>query len=237
MIKYINVGIMFSVFCFFNVAHAGLITLGDSLSGGTVDNFEAIMVINESDAYTNASGFSELITVNSFDFTVGSNRGQVTPFIVRINNAAANDFTIMAIGETRYSGTDYFSTGNFSFDFSLALSQFTLAAGDIIASGFLDADVDGTSAGSVIPYISGDSLFLTGSANDSGSGDLSQGIGHAPTFGTQVFVSGLSRDYSYNITADIKMITPDTNTTVPEPSTLAIFALGIISLASRRFKK
>lgn len=228
-IKTIFSGMVFSVLCLLNVANAGLITLGDSLSGGGVDGWQAIMVINENDAYTNSSGAAELITVNSFNFTVGTNRGQVTPFVVKINNSATNDFTILAIGETRYSGTDYFSTGNFSFDFSTMLSQFTLAAGDIIASGFLDADANGNSAGSVIPYINGDSLFLTGSSNNSGSGDLSQGIGQAPTFGNSTFVNGLNRDYSYNITADVKA--------VPEPSTLAIFALGIVGFATRRFNK
>ncbi len=228
-IKTILPVMLFSVSCFFNVANAGLITLGDSLSGGGVDGWQAIMVINENDAYTNSSGASELVTVNSFNFTVGNNRGQVTPFVVKINNSATNDFTLLAIGETRYSGTDYFSTGNFSFDFSTMLSQFTLAAGDIIASGFLDADVNGNSAGSVIPYRSGDSLFLTGSSNNSGSGDLSQGIGQAPTFGNSTFINGLNRDYSYNITADVEA--------VPEPSTLAIFAFAMIGLLSRRFNK
>ena len=210
-------------------ANAGLITLGDSLSGGVVDGWQAIMVINENDAYTNASGGAELVTVESFNFTVGINRGQVTPFIVKINNATTNDFTIMAIGETRYSSIDYDSIGDFSFDFSSALSQFTLAAGDIIAPGFLDADINGNSAGSVIPFTPGNSLFLTGGGGNNGSGNLSQGLGNAPTFGAYTFVNGLGRNYSYNVSVDVQNI--------PEPSTLAIFALGMIGLASRRFKK
>ena len=186
---------------FTQIVLAASIRLGDLLLGGTVDKFQAVMVINKNDSYTNTSTACEHVTINDFNFTVGINRGRVTPFIVRIN-AAANDFTILAIGETRYSGVDYFSTGDFSVDFSATSTKITLEAGDTITSGFLDADANGNSAGSVIPHISGDSLFLTGSANDSGSGDLSQGIGHAPTFGTQLF-SDLLRDYSYNITADV----------------------------------
>jgi hypothetical protein len=36
---------------------------------------------------------------------------------------------------------------------------------------------------------------------------------------------------------DHAIAAPDDNIDVPEPSTLAIFALGMIGLASRRFKK
>ena len=222
-------GLIIATSCLVNVVHAGLITMGDPLSGGVVDGFQSIMVINENDSYTNTSGNAELVTLSEFNFTVGINRGQVTPFVVRINNAVANDFTIMAIGNTRYSGTDYFNTGNFSFDFSASSSEFYLAAGETITSGFLDADVNGNSAGSVIPFAGGDLLFLTGSPSNSGSANLVNGVGASPTFGTSTFANGLARNYSYNIAAS--------TATVLEPSTLAIFSLGIIGIVSRRFQK
>ncbi|MBA6378614.1 MULTISPECIES: PEP-CTERM sorting domain-containing protein [unclassified Colwellia] len=230
--KFLNtslVSLILSAGCLVNISHAGLITLGDSLSGGGVDGWQAIMVINENDAYTNTSGTTELVTLSNFNFTVGNYRGQVTPFVVKINNATTNDFTLMAIGDTRYSGLDYFGLGDVSFGFSAALNQFSLAAGETITSGFLDADANGVSSGSVIPFIGGDSLFLTGGSGNSQSGNLSQGVGNSPTFGASTFNNGLSRDYSYNITAEIS--------SVPEPTTLAIFALGMIGLASRRLKK
>ncbi|MDO6719274.1 PEP-CTERM sorting domain-containing protein [Psychrosphaera sp. 1_MG-2023] len=223
------IGLILSANCFVGVSHAGIITLGDTLSGGVVDSWQSIMIINEYDAYTNTSGADELVTLNNFNFTVGNNRGQVTPFVVKINNAASNDFTIMAIGDTRYSGVDYFSTGNLSLDFSTTLSQFSLAAGETITSGFLDADVNGVSAGSVIPYIGGDPVFLTGGGSNNHSGNLSQGVGNAPTFGSSTYYNGLARNYSYNITAEINA--------VPEPTSLAIFAMGLIGLVSLRSKK
>jgi hypothetical protein len=40
---------------------------------------------------------------------------------------------------------------------------------------------------------------------------------------------------SFDLGTDLNI--PEANSEVPEPSTLAIFALGIIGLASRRFKK
>ena len=72
-------------------------------------------------------------------------------------------------------------------------------------------------------------LFLTGSPNNSGSANLVNGVGASPTFGTSTFAIGLARNYSYNIAAS--------TATVLEPSTLAIFSLGIIGIASRRFQK
>ena len=231
-LKFINTGIigmMLAATSIVNVAHAGLFTLGDTLNGGIMDGWQSIMVINHNDEYTNTSGADQIVTLNDFNFTVGNYRGRVTPFVVKINQTMANDFTLMAIGDIRYSGTDYFSTGDVSLDFSTTLSQFTLGAGETIASGFLDADADGNSFGSVIPYINGDILSLSGSWNNSGSGSLSQGVGFAPTFGNSIFVNGLARDYSYNITTNINAI--------PEPSTFVIFALGLLGLASRRLSK
>jgi len=60
---------------------------------------------------------------------------------------------------------------------------------------------------------------------------------HAGHYETFVYNNG-NFDTSTNNFAGFVMIKDDTQTnSVPEPSTLAIFALGMIGLASRRFKK
>tara|TARA_R110000764_G_scaffold12081_1_gene35729 strand:- start:882 stop:1406 length:525 start_codon:yes stop_codon:yes gene_type:complete len=43
--------------------------------------------------------------------------------------------------------------------------------------------------------------------------------------------------YNYNLSGDTVQATSGAVTQVPEPTTLAIFALGVLGLASRKFKK
>ena len=57
------------------------------------------------------------------------------------------------------------------------------------------------------------------------------GIDHSAANGAHLIFSTLTIVYDDSTTP------PNPNTPVPEPSTLAIFALGMIGLASRRFKK
>lgn len=221
-----------------SIANASVI-LGNSIFGGGVDGWASIMVIDENAGYTNTTSGAQLFDVTSFDFRVGANRGRVTPFIVLINDAAANDFKLLAIGDTRSSGVDYTSTGDYSFSFSAALQTISLNVGDWIAPGFLDADASGFSSGSVIPFAGGDSAFLTGHSSNAGSGDLSNGVGGSPAFGNSTFASGLGRTYSFNIGLT-EATAVSKATAVSEPSVLALFATGIIGIgfiSRRRIKR
>lgn len=102
-------------------------------------------MVNETDTYTNNSGIPQRLTVQNFWLWVGTNRGRVTPFIVRVNGD--NDFTVLAIGDTRVSGTDYTDVGEYGFTFSDAPSVLTLAPGESVAIGHTDANPDGTGGG------------------------------------------------------------------------------------------
>lgn len=67
--------------------------------------------------------------------------------------------------------------------------------------------------------------------------DLSKGSGHY-NFSTNfdvLYGAGVVTYIDYTLEFVVRSL--DDSTTVPEPSTLAIFALGMIGLASRRFKK
>jgi hypothetical protein len=66
------------------------------------------------------------------------------------------------------------------------------------------------------------------------------GYVHAGSYETNVQTSTGVGLYGSNVAGFVLVLDPnyvDPNTQVPEPSTLAIFALGMIGLASRRFKK
>lgn len=89
-------------------------------------------------------------------------------------------------------------------------------------------------------------LQLNGSGDDSGDDviGISQGDGSHFNYFTAddgnangIHPSGMSLLYTWNSASASYDQTTSQLATVPEPATLAIFALGILGLASRRFKK
>ena len=73
--------------------------------------------------------------------------------------------------------------------------------------------------------------YLAGT--DAGNGDYAIGI----AFDIGSLMTGESSSFEYHYVMGDQLSTVDIPTDVPEPSTLAIFALGMIGLASRRFNK
>jgi hypothetical protein len=185
-----------------------LIALGSGASGasignplvttGGLDGYSAIMMVNETDTYTNTSGVSEIVTISQWNVHIGAARGRVTPFVVRVN--ADDNFTVLAIGTTRIAGTGYTTTGVKTFPFAGGPVQITLNAGETIAAGYSDADPGGTNnAGSVIPFEDGgDEIWLTGGWNSIDAGSVA--VGGAPTPAiTGTTYNALSRQYQFNI--------------------------------------
>jgi hypothetical protein len=118
----------------------------------------------------------------------------ITPFVVRVNGD--NNFTVRAIGTSRAA----YVAGANDFPFSTSIQQLTLAVGEKIAMGFLDALPDGTGGTGVgaITYnsISGDEVHYSGGTADNNSGRVTVGL--APVFGTTV-LTNLRRNYYYSI--------------------------------------
>ncbi len=176
---------------------ARALTIGNNVAAtGGLDGFSAIMVVNESDTYTNASGGIQNVTLDQFNVHIGAVRGLVTPFVVKVNGD--NLFTVLAIGTTRVSGLDYTTTGVKAFPFSTAATSFSLGAGEKLAAGYTDSAPNGTgNAGSVVPFVDGgDQIWLTGGPATNNAGTVT--LGAMPVAGAQTYTT-LTRQYQFNV--------------------------------------
>jgi len=174
------------------------ITLGNSATNrSSVDGWRSILLVNESDTYTNTSGVAETIQVEQFDFYVKRYAARVTPFVVQVHGN--NNFTVRAVGDTRHSGSDYTSTGSWSFPFG-GSSSFILQDGQKIAPGYLDANADGSGSNhAVIAYSNGgDEIWITGGGGSGDSGAVV--VDQPPILGSTTYNG--HRDYSFNLEMD-----------------------------------
>ncbi len=156
-------------------------TLGNASStNASADGWKSNLVINETDIYTNNSGSTEQITIDQFSFYARQEGDPVTPFVVRVNSD--NNFTVLAIGTTRASTA--YNVGQNNVAFKDGGATITVNNGDKIATGFLDANADGSggSVGSVIPFdgTSPDQIWYTGGAASTNSGSVSEGPSRKP---------------------------------------------------------
>ncbi len=181
-----------------NPAPVRALTIGNSVAAtGGLDGWSALMVVNESDTYTNTSGGSQTVTLDQFNVYTGAVRGRLTPFVVKVNGD--NNFTVLAIGATRVAATDYTTTGVKAFGFSSAATTFTLNPGEKLAAGYTDAAPNGTgNAGSVVPFVDGgDQIWLTGGTAATNAGTVT--VGAMPIAGAQTYTT-LTRQYQFNVT-------------------------------------
>lgn len=172
------------------------LTLGNDAAtdGANADGWLSNLVINESDAYTNNSNNVEQISINQFAFYARQVADPVTPLIVLVNGD--NDFTVIAIGTTRIA----YSVGENIVPFSDGGSVVSLNVGQTLATGFIDANADGSGggAGSVIAFDDGgDQIWYTGGPAGTDSGSVT--IGQVPVEGLFNTVTTLNRNYHYQM--------------------------------------
>ena len=162
--------------------------------GESHDGWLSNMLVNETDTYTNASGVVQQISIDQFTFYAWRVADPVTPFVVHVNGN--NNFTVLAVGTTRTGYSVGVNGAAFSDGGPVVLS---LAPGETIATGFLDANADGSGggSGSVIPWDKGgDELWFTGGSTGSDSGSVAVGL--SPTPGSSTLTT-LNRNYHYQI--------------------------------------
>ncbi len=201
------------------------ILLGNDASSALplLDGFNSNLVIDESDTFTNDRPDQLQISVNVFNFYAGQNIGPITPFIVRVNGD--NDFEVIAIGTTRNG----FALGSNSFNFSDGNpTLISLAPGETIAPGFLDANPDGSnSVDSVVTYQSGGGeIWYTGGSTSSDSGSIA--LGQAPTPGPFLSTT-LDRDYSFNIDF-VASVNPINNAPIANDDSVVTLADTAVSI-------
>ena len=186
-------------------ARSALVVLGnDSTVGTSLDGWNSILVINEGDTYTNTDSVAQEITLLNFHGYLNVDRGRMTPFVVQVHGD--DDFTVIAIGSTRVSGSDFTTIGAFTFPFSDTPSVITLPPGDSIATGFVNANVDGSGVvGPNIGFINGgDEMWYTGGSSTAQSGQLI--LNQAPVMGGTVLND---RFRSYRFSIEFEATLPD----------------------------
>ncbi len=184
-------------------APSGNITIGNATdTNAGIDGWKSNLVINKSETYTNTTGSSQTLNINEFVFYANREADPVTPFIVKVNSD--NDFTILAVGTSR-SSTAY-NVGENTLNFNTGTTkQITLANGETIAPGFLDANANGAggSIGSVIPFDQtspADEIWYTGGPASGNSASVVEGT--APTAGLNTLTT-LSRNYRFKINLSV----------------------------------
>ncbi len=181
------------------VSSDGGISIGNPANTNALaDGWKSNLVIIESDTYTNTSGASQTLNVDQFIFYANRKADPITPFVVKVNGN--DDFTVLAVGTPQVSSA--YNVGENVVDFNTGTTmQITLADGETIAPGFLDANADGSggSTGSVIPYDSNnpaDEIWYSGGPASDDSGSISEG--DAPTGGLNT-LTNLTRNYRFRI--------------------------------------
>lgn len=160
--------------------------------GSAVDGWNANIVINETDIYTNTGTQLELLDITAFEFVAARNTSPLTPFVVRVDGD--NDFDVLAIGQTH----TVYNIGRNRVDFSDQPVSIEVIPGMTIAVGFLDANPDGSASnGSVIQYASGnDEIWYSGGSQNTDSASVF--VNQAPTPGQRVLTT-LRRDYAFHV--------------------------------------
>jgi len=244
-------GLILSTSCIVNVANAGVIYWADWQSGAsTVPTHGAITEVlgefvtnttNVGITYTNNQGIAFLQTGTGTDYFDNSSTPDSTksPYTSTVVDNIPTASEMIALEN---SGTQ-------TLTFSESVANIVFSYVSLNNNGYsFNQDFDILSVGSVDGNNSGHFGAGTSTKNivDLGNGNFEyQLLGTGEPHGTiqfkgafdQVEWTSLSDEYWNGFTVGIQGTSQVVFNSVPEPSTLAIFALGMIGLASRRIKK
>jgi hypothetical protein len=169
---------------------------------------------------------------NMFDLTIANNSLLLTGMDVNISDTRHIEI-YTRVGS--YSGFE-----NNAGAWNLMDAAFVIGNGNNIASifDFNNFVLAANTTYGIYVTTTTDGMRYTNGSNSYSNSDLtlSAGIGKAYVSATDFSGSSYS-PRTWNGTVRYDVLTSEPATSVPEPSTIAIFALGIMGLASRRFMK
>ncbi|MBA6291670.1 PEP-CTERM sorting domain-containing protein [Colwellia sp. MB3u-70] len=219
-LKFLNktiAGLVIAASCLVSVANAGIIYSNDFESGSIAVEF---------------SNYNSVVSAPNGQSFIGTLNNGATPTLnlnsLALHSSITIDFDIYGIRSL--DGTD--SGDNFEF-FINDLSQFV--------------DFYGHSGGVIVGPTTG--RLISHDSSDFGYGHFYGGVStyhysitlaHVDpsiSFGFMANTDSGMDDEAFGLDNVVVSFVPSATADVPEPSTLAIFALGMMGLASRRFKK
>lgn len=160
-----------------------------------LDAWTSNLVVLDGERYRNLTHGTESVRVDRVEFYARTVADPVTPFVARRD--AFGDYTVLAIGTTRTT----YSVGPNSFAFDDAGAPvLSLASGETVVIGYLDAFADGSGggAGAVIPADmgQGEPVWLTGGPSGSDSGSIALASSIIPGSST---ITDQTRETSFSV--------------------------------------
>ena len=234
------IGFTLSASCMVSVANAGVIYWADWQSGTSTEVLGEFTTTTSSVdiAYTNNQGIAFLQTGTGTDYFENSQSAALSPYTSSVVDNIPTASEMIALQ----------NQGDQTLSFSESVANIVFSYVSLNLNGYsFDQDFDILSVGSVDGKSSG--YFGSGTSTknivDLGNGEFEyQLLGTGEPHGTiqfkgafqQVSWRSLSDEYWNGFTIGIEGTAKEVDVSVPEPSTLAIFALGVMGLVSRRFK-
>ena len=162
-------------------------------AAASLDSWRSNLVIDEDNIFTNTTGAALTLTLDRFTFKAGRTGDPVTPFVVKVNGN--NNFTVRAVGTPRTT----YVVGDNDLPFSDSAALLIVAPGETIATGFLDANPNGSGGTqqSIVSYQSGTTeVWHSGGTADNHNGSVTVGL--APVAGNTTVTNQL-RDYDFGV--------------------------------------
>lgn len=204
---------------------------GDSISG-TVSDISGSSVYDNAVNWTGTYGSLFTISTDTY-FNNGDERVSFLTTITALADLSALSF-LRAIDPDpdNYPGGSA-STDNGRGFGSILPEDWVHSVGTLsgLTLGLFSDSSVAHNTGVTSPWSDNPADYLSGT--NAGNGDNAIGI----AFNIGSLSSGESSSFDYHYVMGDQLSNVDIPTDVPEPSTLAIFALGVIGLTSRRFKK